>query len=310
MTLEQILDDLKTDRVKKCILDSDMYNEMDDQYALAYCLGCDKINLLSINAAPFDNGRTPDFETGMEASYRETYRVLEICHKNDGTIPVYEGSRVRYSADNNYAPVDSPAARNIIKTVKESDEIIYVLTTGCCSNVTSACLMDPSITSNMCVIWLGGHVLDHENLDEFNLVQDYAAGQLLINNDIPLILLPACSKDHTKGTQALSCGFEELCKLKGDNDPQKFFREAFPMAFVHEENMQDKLAEWSRVIWDLAAPGVISVPHAYTFSIIPAPIFCDNHKYAFDQTRHKIIYMERLDKNIVFEDTWAAINSL
>ena len=35
MTIEQILEDIKSPRVKKVILDADMYNEMDDQYALA-----------------------------------------------------------------------------------------------------------------------------------------------------------------------------------------------------------------------------------------------------------------------------------
>ena len=35
MTIYEILDDIRSDRVKKCIVDADMYNEIDDQYALA-----------------------------------------------------------------------------------------------------------------------------------------------------------------------------------------------------------------------------------------------------------------------------------
>lgn len=310
MTLTQILEDIKTDRVKKCILDSDMFNEMDDQYALAYCLGSNKINLLSINAAPFHNKKVADFEAGMVASYEETFRILELCGRNDGTIPVYEGSRVRFSPDNDYAPVDSPAARNIIKTVKESDEIIYILSTGSCSNIVSAYLLDPSIKDNVCVIWLGGQALDYPDCNEFNATQDYPAAQRFMNCDIPLILMPASSPNKAYGTQVLRCGFEELSKIKGDKNPQKFFSETFPMQFACKGGVQPDLNTWSRVIWDIAAPGLISVPHAYTFKIIPAPVFTDKLNYAFDRTRHKIIYMETLDKDIVFADTWAAINRL
>ena len=36
----------------------------------------------------------------------------------------------------------------------------------------------------ICVIWLGGHCLDYKDLGEFNLAQDYAAGQLLLNLNI------------------------------------------------------------------------------------------------------------------------------
>lgn len=39
LTPEQILQDIHSERVKKVILDADMGIEMDDQYALAYCIG-------------------------------------------------------------------------------------------------------------------------------------------------------------------------------------------------------------------------------------------------------------------------------
>ena len=35
MTLEQIIADIKSDRVKKVIFDADAGNEIDDQYAIA-----------------------------------------------------------------------------------------------------------------------------------------------------------------------------------------------------------------------------------------------------------------------------------
>lgn len=308
MTIEQILEDIKTDRAKKCILDSDMANEMDDQYALAYCLGSDKIDLLSVNAAPFTYYGS--FAQGVQRSYDETVRILDVCRKNNGSIPVFKGCERQLVAENDFSPVDCPAVRNIIDTVKNSDEIIYVLTTGCCSNITSAILTEPCIKDNMCVIWLGANCLDYKNEYEYNLLQDFNAGQILINSGVPLVLLPALSYDNTCGTQVLDVNFEMLSALNKDSDIQKFFREDFPMTFVEGEKTPENLENWHRVIWDLAAPGVIAMPNAYTFKIMVAPIITDDKLYAFDQTRHKIIYMEKLDKDAVLSDTWKAINSL
>ena len=103
----------KTDRVKKCILDSDMYNEVDDQYAFAYCLASDKVDLLSVNAAPFHNEKSSSFEDGMYKSFDETMHILSLC---DMKLPVYKGATKRISDNANFAPVDSEGARNIIKT--------------------------------------------------------------------------------------------------------------------------------------------------------------------------------------------------
>ena len=45
MTIEQFLADIKSGRTKKVILDTDAFNEIDDQYAIAYCYLADSIDL-------------------------------------------------------------------------------------------------------------------------------------------------------------------------------------------------------------------------------------------------------------------------
>ena len=91
MTLEQILEDIKSPRVKKCILDSDMYNEVDDQYAIAYMLRSpERVNLKAIYAAPFSNPKSQyKGGIGMELSYNEIKRILTLVKKD---TPVYRGS--------------------------------------------------------------------------------------------------------------------------------------------------------------------------------------------------------------------------
>ena len=301
MILEKILQDIRSPRVKKVIADTDTFNEMDDQYALAYAIASEKIDVLSINAAPFHNERSSGFEDGMEKSYLEILRVLEKIGKT-GRYPVFKGSRTRISDNTGVSPSDSPAARNIIKTALSLNETLYILATGAITNVVSAVLIEPSIKDRICVIWLGGHCLDHHDLREFNLMQDYIAGQLLLDLDIPLVMLPAC--DH--GTKALEVSYGDLKMIKGNTPSAVFFRETLPGEFKLEVYKDG----WRRIIWDIAAPAVLSVPDAFDFSVIPAPVFGDDFKYSFDETRRKIIYMNKLDKETVIKDAFTCISRL
>ena len=108
ISVEEILSDIRSDRTKKVILDTDTFNEIDDQYALAYCYLSDKIDLLSVNAAPFYNDRSEGYEDGMLKSYDEIHKVLGLVDP-DYRTPVYHGSRTTIEASG--AAVDSEAAR-------------------------------------------------------------------------------------------------------------------------------------------------------------------------------------------------------
>ena len=54
------------------VLDTDTYNEIDDQFAVAYMLRSDdKLNCKAIYAAPFFNNKSTGPKDGMEKSYLE-----------------------------------------------------------------------------------------------------------------------------------------------------------------------------------------------------------------------------------------------
>ena len=309
MKLEQILDDIRSDRVKKVIFDSDTYNEMDDQYAIAYALGCPKMEVIALNAVLFHNPRSESPADGMEKSYEEIFRVMEVTHTT-GRCPVFRGCPVPISTMPDFAPVDSPATQFIIKTAMESDEIIYILATGAITNVTSAILMEPAIKEKICVIWLGCNCLGAEHTFEFNLVQDLKAGQILLNSGVPLVLLPAFGEPGY-GTQELKARKSDFQVMTGDSDACVFFRDTLPAEFDHEQfSYSNTPGVWERIIWDVAAPAVLSVPDAFRFSVIPAPVITDDLHLVTDSTRHKIIYMETLDPRMIFPDTFTCIGSL
>ena len=65
------------------VLDTDTFNEVDDQFALAYLLQSeDRLNLKAIYAAPFDNHHSNGPKDGMERSYEEIFRVLAMLKKS------------------------------------------------------------------------------------------------------------------------------------------------------------------------------------------------------------------------------------
>lgn len=308
MTIYEILEDIKSPRRKKVILDCDTHNEIDDQYAIAYVLGrSDMFEVLAMTAEHFHCGNNGDLALGMEKCYLEFFRVMEKCGKV-GVCPVYRGAKTRINEDWPYLrPVDTDASRAIIKHVHEAGETVYILATGAITNVTSAIMLDPTIKEKICVIWLGGNCFEYEGtIDECNLWGDYAAGQILINSGVNFIQLPANGAPG-KGTKELlitQTDFET--NFIGDSPAVKFFRDELPFE-MHDPETEPV---YKHVIWDVAGPAVLTLPDAFEFSVIPAPIFGDDRHYAFDRTRHKTVYMEKLDPKVILDDMYRVINSL
>ena len=139
-----IKEELKKPGVKRVILDTDTYNEIDDQFALALSmLAEDRINLVCVTAAPFHNEKSNSFADGMERSYREIGICTSLVAKSHGTKvpPYYRGSTERMPDES--TPVDSEAAHAIARHVMESNETTYVVAIGAITNVASAVLLHP-----------------------------------------------------------------------------------------------------------------------------------------------------------------------
>ena len=73
MTNEQRIKNLSVPKGKiDVILDTDTFNEIDDQFAIAYMLKSqDKLNVKAIYAAPFFNFKVSSPAEGMKKSYNE-----------------------------------------------------------------------------------------------------------------------------------------------------------------------------------------------------------------------------------------------
>ena len=176
MTREQYLKNLQVPSSKvDVVLDTDAYNEIDDQFAIAYLLRSgDKLNTKAIYAAPFHNDNSNGAADGMERSYREILKLLELMGE---TRDVFRGADA-FLADEK-SPVISAAAEDLVRRAEKysPEKPLYVVAIGAITNVASAILLNPKVAENTVVVWLGGHARHYHNTEEFNMRGDIAAAR-------------------------------------------------------------------------------------------------------------------------------------
>jgi len=276
----------------KTILDTDTYNEIDDQFALVQMLlSKERIDVLSINAAPFSmNNRSDDPQKGMELSYEEIFRLLKKINFKKNNF-VFKGSTKYVGFDKK--PIDSPAADNIIENAlkcSESDPL-YVVAIGAITNVASAILKEPEIINKIVVVWLGGNALYWPENNEFNLKQDIGGAQVLFDSGVSLVLVPC------KGvTSHLISTVPEIEKyIEPHGEIGKFLAMRFK-----EYNNNHK--GWSKEIWDMAAVSWVLNEEWAPTNIAPSPILLDDKTWTFDENRHPIKIVYDIKRDLILQD--------
>lgn len=276
------------------VLDTDTYNEIDDQYAVAYLLkAAPRLHTKALLAAPFHTDRVSGPKEGMEQSYNELLHLLELMGREDMKSCVFRGSD-RFLPDE-HTPVESDAARHLCELAMTypTDRPLYVAAIGAITNVASAILMQPEIVDHIVVVWLGGHALHWPNSDEFNMKQDVAAARVVFGCGVPLVWLPAAGvvssftvtepelREWFFGKNALC---EYLAQHTVDYCTEKFGTPRFV-----------------KVIWDVTTIGWL-LGGTTDDRLIPAPIpEYDNH-YGIDDNRHLIRYVYNIRHTELLND--------
>ena len=291
--MENLKNILLDGSVKKVILDTDTFNEIDDQFCLAYMLeASDKVDLLSVNAAPFFNPLSTSPKDGMEKSYNEIGKILKMC-KTDK--PYYKGSE-DYLKDEK-TPQISDAAKNIVDTANAMNgEKLYIVAIGAITNVASALLLDPSIKDKIVIIWLGGHALHINSTNEFNMVQDIAAARVVFMSGAPFVMVPCIGM-----CTALTTTVPELeAYIDGKNEICTYLTENVRNCF------KDGMFFKSRVIWDVAAAAVLINPQALYIEVQPKPEVTYDGVYK-EGNGEKMLYVSHLWRDKVFCDLFTRL---
>ena len=113
MTCQQYLKNLEVPNGKiDVVLDTDTYNEVDDQFAVAYLLANqDKCDIKAFYAAPFFNENSTSPADGMEKSYNELCTLLALANYADFKQRTFRGADA-YLPDEK-TPVISDAAKHL-----------------------------------------------------------------------------------------------------------------------------------------------------------------------------------------------------
>lgn len=283
------------------VIDTDTFNEVDDQYALAYLIKSDdKLNLKAIYAAPFSNEKAKTPKEGMEKSYAEILNILSLIEREDLKQLVYKGSET-YLPDEKTAVV-SEAARDLAARAmaQPENQPLYVIAIGAITNVASAILLEPKIIDKIVVVWLGGHALDWVDINEFNMYQDIAAARVVFGCGVPLVQLPCLGVvSEFRVTEP-----ELIYWLKGKNKLCDYLVDVT----VNEGRTHEKTPYWSRVIWDVTTVAWLLDSRFMEERLEHSPIPQYDLHYSFDARRHFMKYVYWIHRDALIEDLFTKLS--
>lgn len=232
------------------VIDTDTYNEVDDQFALAYALrSTEKINLKAIYAAPFYNSNSSSPSDGMHKSYNEILDILDLMGEEKYKEVVFRGSE-NYLKDEE-TPEKSDAAEDLIRRAREysPEKPLYVIAIAAITNIASALLAAPDIAENIVVVWLGGHDMAGRECEEFNMSQDIAGARVLFKSSAPVIQLPCLGV--VSGFNISEADLKEW--FVGKNKLCDYLANIV----IADQNRHSQGKPWSRIIWDVTTVGWI-----------------------------------------------------
>ena len=284
----------------RMVLDTDTYNEIDDQFAVVQMmLSPEKLDVESIYAVPFHNARSSGPAEGMELSYQEILRVLTRMNRRPDGL-VHRG--VREFVGLGRQARDADAVNDLIARARTSSpsKPLYVVAIGALSNVASALLKEPDIIDRIVVVWLGGNMADwppeFRLTAEFNLMQDVGAAQVVFDSKVPIVLLPA---------------FPVTCHLRSTVPEIERYVEphgaigAFLAARFKE--YRDDHVGWSKPLWDMGAIAWMVNADWTRSTLVPTPIMSDQGVWKVDATRHAMRCVRYVDRDLILRDFFAKL---
>jgi len=304
----------------RLVIDTDAANEIDDQFALAWALlSPTELNIEAVYAAPFSfahrRGDLPmaprdaaPFNPpgiGMERSYQEIIRVFDkLCLPSAGRV--WRGSAGYLRSDQE--PLHSEAVDHLIATARASqtDDPLYVVVLGCATNIASALLLAPDIVERVVVVWTSGYPshAPHVN-DSFNLEQDLAASQLLLDSGVPHVYLPGF---HVGAQLRLSLPeIERYVRgrgLIGDYLHQLFTHNPlWPLLGL------DGSLPHSWVIWDVINIAWLLNPQWVPSELVRTPRLGQDRCWQPDPTRHLMREAHAVERDALFGDFFAKLDN-
>jgi len=269
------------------ILDTDTYNEADDQFALAYMLKSqDRFNIEAITIAPYQHDNDLSVVEGTEKSYNE---VIKICNwlEFNTTDKVFKGS-TDYISDG-YDETNK-AVEKIIEIAMKNEKT-YIMAIGAITNVALAIEKEAKIIDKIEVVWLGGHSILSKDNNEFNFYQDMEAVRKVFESKVNLTIIPCKNVASNLKTTI----YEIEHHLKGKSELGNYLCDRFYNDGKH--GLQTR-----RVIWDISVIAYLINKEWFEIMKINCPNINDDTSYELNTNNHLITMVNYLDSDKIYKD--------
>jgi inosine-uridine nucleoside N-ribohydrolase len=273
------------------ILSTDVGNEIDDQWTIAWLLLSPRLEVLGIMSAHAPSITAPAGVT--------SYRILRDVVENRLAMrvhpPLIEGGSL--PMDDSKTPRPSPAVNFLIEKSKPftKENRLTVLMIGAGTDVASAILTDPGIVNRIRVIQMGFN--NRQGGNEFNIANDPRAVQAILNSEVPLVIGPG---DVCRASLSLSLDqAKEMIAVRGPIGAwlwEEF--QAWYYRYVKPLRVNDFSKPW--IIWDnITLAYVLGMTDQQT---APRPRLKDDFTFEPGQANDTVTWITDVDERRMWAD--------
>lgn len=274
------------------ILSTDVGNEVDDQWAIAYLLTNPEFEVLGILSA-----HAP---TLPDTSAHTTYLVLlDEVENRLGMVthpPLLEGSSLPLI--DTKTPRSNAAVSFIVQSSKNfsKDNRLTVLTIGTATDVASAILEDPSIADRIQVVAMGFNSWPNGG-SEYNVDNDVRAWQVILQSNVPVVV---GAGNMCRANLALN--FDQAKDLVSSHGPvgEWLWDQYQAWYFRYVKPLRKDDFSKSSVIWD-----IVTMAYALkmtTQETYPRPTLRDDVTFDHIQTKNSITWITSVDAKRLWAD--------
>jgi len=274
------------------ILSTDVGNEIDDQWAVAYMLTNPALDVLGIISAHAPTVPAP------AANY--TYRVLvdEVENHLGMSVhpPLFEGSNL--PLENDHAPRGNAGVDFIIESSRSfvPDHRLFVLAIGAATDVASVILQDPTVVDRIQVVAMGFRDWP-DGGDEFNVANDVKAWQVILRSRVPVVI--GCGNVCQAALALTPAQAKALVAARGpvgawlwDEYQAWYFRNVKPL------RRDDFSKPW--IIWDTIT--LAYVAGLTEQKMVPRPVLRDDMVFDHVPTSDTITWITSVDSKRMWSD--------
>jgi inosine-uridine nucleoside N-ribohydrolase len=273
------------------ILSTDIGNEIDDQWVIAYMMTNPRFEVLGLVSAHAPSLPDP-------SAYR-TYLLLkdEIENRLGMRVhpPILQGGDVALS--DKRTPQGNDAVRFLIEQSRSFDSTnrLTIVAIGAVTDVASAILLDPSITNRIRVVAMAFR--SQTDAQEYNVLNDVPAWQVLLDSGVPVIIGPkeVCIADlpmYYDRARTMLTKDGAIGAWLWDQWNNWYFREVKPL----RKNDFSR----PRAIWDIITLAYLG--GFATSETRPRPSLSDDLKLTVEPGQRTVVWITHVDSGRLWDD--------